>query len=262
MYSGIARRVAVLAALVTPAALMAQAQVRAASTPSAAPPLLSTAAAGRLKPVRWTYMTRLMTGGPPQGLGTRTLELVPATFKGSPAWLVIDTRQFTTVTLAESLYVSRADLEPLHRAAHSPRSNVVAEYGRDSIHTTFGGERGNASVAMANEPGLLANTYLLELVVGAAPLTADWRTSARLAAVSPQESGAIIPIETHTIGEETVIIPDGSFDCWVVAMDAGASRQKLWVRKTDGVVVKERIPVIGMQNAELELLLAEGGARK
>ena len=261
MYSGIARRAAMLVALVTPAMLPAQAALRATSAPGAAPPLLSTAAAARLKPVKWTYMTRLMNGGPPQGLGIRTLELVPATFKGAPAWLVIDTRQFSTVTLAESLYVSRADLEPLHRAAHSPRSDVVAEYGRDSIHTTFGGESGNASVAMANEPRLLANTYLLELVVGAAQLTADWRTSAKLAAVSPQESG-VIPIETHTIGEETVIIPDGSFDCWVVAMDAGASRQKLWVRKSDGVVVKERIPVIGMQNAELELLLAAGGARK
>jgi hypothetical protein len=261
MYSGIARRVATLAALVTPATLMAQAQVRAASAPGAIPPLLSSAAASRLKPVKWTYMTRLMTGGPPQALGIRTLELVPTTYKGAPAWLVIDTRQLATVTLAESLYVSHADLEPLHRAAHAPRSDLVAEYARDSIHTTFGGERGNASVAMANEPGLLANTYLLELVVGATPLGADWRASARLAAVSPQESG-VIPIETHTVGEETVVLPDGSFDCWVVAMDAGASRQKFWVRKSDGVVVKERIPVIGMPDAQLELLLAEGGARK
>lgn len=261
MHSGIARRAAVLVALATPATLTAQAALRATSAPGASPPLLSTTAAARLKPVKWTYMTRLMTGGAPQGLGTRTLELVPTTFKDAPAWLVIDTRRFSTVTLAESLYVTHTDLEPLHRAAHAPNSDVVAEYAPDSIHTTFGGEHGDASVAMANEPGLLANTYLLELVVGATPLTADWRASARLAAVGPQESG-VVPIETRTIGEETVIIPDGSFDCWVVAMDAGASRQTLWVRKRDGVVVKERIPVIGMPNAQLELLLVAGGAKR
>jgi hypothetical protein len=257
MLTGIACRAVVLAALVAPATLAAQESLRATSSASAEPSLLTAGSSSRLKPAKWTYVARLMGGGTPQQLGFRTLQLAEATFKGAPAWLVVDTRQLATVTLAESLYVSRANLEPLHRVSHGPRSDVVAEYAPDSIRTTFDGERGAVSVAMANAPGLVANMYMIEVLLGNSPLSADWRSSARLAAVTPEESG-IVPIVSHTIGADSVPTPLGAFDCWIVAIDAGASRQRFWVRKSDGVVVKERIPVIGMANTELELLLVKG----
>jgi hypothetical protein len=262
MITGNACRAALLAALVTPATLMAQTSLRSNSpSPGEPPPLLVPDAGARLKPARWTYVTRLMTGGTPQQLGFRTLIVEQATFKGAPAWLVVDRRELHTVTLAESLYVRRADLEPLHRVAHSPRSGVVAEYAHDSIRTTFGGEQGTVSVAMANQPGLLANFYMLELLMGTVPLNAGWRSSARLAAITPEQSGIVL-IESRAVGEETVMTPVGTFDCWLVETDVGASRQRLWIRKSDGVVVKERIPVLGMVG-EMELLLVKGDtARK
>ena len=39
----------------------------------------------------------------------------------------------------------------------------------------------------------------------------------------------------------------------------GRSTERLWVRKSDGVVVRERLPVVGMDGAEVELLLAQRG---
>jgi 2-keto-3-deoxy-galactonokinase len=44
-------------------------------------------------------------------------------------------------------------------------------------------------------------------------------------------------------------------------VDIGTGRQRLWVRKTDGVVVKERVPVVGMESTEVENLLAQHGVQ-
>jgi hypothetical protein len=256
-------------ALFIPSLLCAQVVNRAAAAPepiqpaaasATAPSLLALANTSRLRPGKLTYAARLMGTGLPHRLGFRTLELTKSNYEGSPAWLLVDARQMATVTLAESLYVTIADLTPLHRVSHSVGSDVRAEYGSDSIRVMFDGSDGEARVAMANGPGLLANLYFVELLIGAAPLDSNWSASARLAAVGRDGKG-LVPIEAHTTGQEQIPVPDGSFDCWVVQVTMGKSQQMFWVRKSDGVVIKQRIPVIGMQG-ELELLLAEHGVER
>ncbi len=230
--------------------------------------LLDRAVAGRLEPHTWTYVARLMRGGPSTRLGFRRLRLVRASYAGEAAWLVIDARQMATVTLAESLYVARSDLAPLHQVVRGPGREVVTDYAADSIRARFDDAEGEVRIAMPNEPGLLANLYLAELLLGASPLGERWRGSARLVAIG-REGGGVVPIEVAVVGEESILVPDGTFDCWVVVVRAGtggsgergAGEQRVWVRKSDGVVLKERIPVLGMDGAEVELLLARSGVR-
>lgn len=231
-----------------------------AAVPAVSPSLLARANADRLRAGKITYAVRLMGTGLPHRLGFRTLELTESTYEGSPAWLLVDAREMATVTLAESLYVTRTDLAPLHRVSHATGNDVSAEYGSDSIRVDFAGSDGEARVAMANEPGLLANLYLVELLIGASPVDSNWSATARLAAVGRDGKG-IVPIEAHTVGREQVAAPDGEFDCWVVLVSMGQSEQRYWVRASDGVVIKQRIPVIGMPG-ELELLLAERGVER
>lgn len=219
--------------------------------------LLSNAAAARITARKWTYVTRLFGGPLVQRLGFRTLEVRPATFAGVSAWVIIDSRQLATVTLRDTLYVARSDLHPLHAADFAPGRASTSEFGSDSIRTSFTGDSGATAVAVAAEPRVVGSPYLIELLLGAEPLDSTWRGTARLAVASP-DGAAIIAVHASTIGAEKVLIPDGEFDCWVIALDIGASRQRIWVRKSDGVVVKERIPVVGME-AEVENLLAARG---
>ena len=111
---------------------------------------------------------------------------------------------------------------------------------------------------MASAPAVLGNMYLLELLIGGAPLHVGWAGRADWAAASCEQS-SIVPVTMRVTGEETVLAPDGSFDCWVVELAVGRSTERLWVRKSDGVVVRERLPVLGMDGAEIELLLAQRG---
>jgi hypothetical protein len=232
------------------------------SVSPSAPPLVTAESAGRMRAMKWLYVASLVNGegSTPQRLGFRTLELSPTSYRGAPAWLLIDSRQMHTATLAESLYVAKADLAPLRRIQRTPEMRVVSDFAADSIRTTFDGDTSHVAVAMANQPGLIANVYLLEVMLGTTPLRAGWSGGARLAAIGENGSG-VVPITERIVGQETVRVPDGAFDCWTVELTAGASAERFWVRKSDGVVIRERIPVIGMDGSYLELILALDGAK-
>ena len=249
-------------ALIAPAVGQAQgAPAQPAPSDSAieAPPLVTPALAARVAPIKWTYVTTLAMGeGTPQRIGFRTLTVADAMFQGAPAWLVIDSRQMHTVTYAESLFVSKRDLSPMVQVRHTPTGTVVSRYAADSVRTTFDDDSAHGTVAMPNQPGLLANLYLLEALLGADSLHAGWATSAHLAAITPQQSG-VVPLDTRVVGEEKTMIPDGAFDAWVVALQIGSSQEKIWVRKSDGVVIKEELPVVGMGGATVQVILGLHG---
>lgn len=228
--------------------------------PTPAGPLVPTSAATALKPGQWTYVIRLQTTTQAQPLGYRRLILSSATFAGAPAWLVVDSRQMArTVELAESLYVAKSDLAPMHRVLHTPDATVTADFTRDSIVTTFTG-RDSARVALANVPSLLGNLYWLEPLMQVIPLHSGWTASVPLVFVGPTEHTRV-DARVKVVSEDSVTVPDGVYDAWALAVDLGQSEERLWVRKSDRVVLRETVPAIGFEGANIELLLASHGAK-
>lgn len=250
-------------ALVIPGAAGAQGAARAAIQPamgvaSGAAPLLAPDVIARLTPRKWMYVTTLVAGGTPQRIGFRTLSLSDVVYQGTPAWLAINEQQLETSTYAESLYVSKADLSPLYRVAHTHSGQIVSRYAADSIRTTFDDDSGHTAVAMRNEPGVLSGIYMIEELIGASQLGEQWMTSARLAAIDRHQSG-VVNVDTRVVGEQQVPIPDGVFDAWVVSMKIGSGQETLWVRKSDGVVIKEEVPAVGMNGATVQMVLGLNG---
>ncbi|HKV50527.1 MAG TPA: hypothetical protein VJO52_04935 [Gemmatimonadaceae bacterium] len=237
----------------------AGASAQSAAGAAEAPSLAAANVVSRLKPMKWLYVISLQTGeGTPQRIGFRTLSLTDATYDGASAWLVIDSRRMHTVTLAESVYVARADLHPLYRVEHVPDGETVSRFAADSIRTVFDGDSGRMAVAMQSAPGALGTLYLIEGLLAASSLGPTWAATARMTAIDRQESG-VVSLSLRTVGQEKIDVPDGLFDTWVVSLQLGKSEEKLWVRKSDGVVLREELPVIGMGGAKLELLMGLNG---
>lgn len=249
-------------ALVVSGSLAAQSAPRPGDrVAGSAAPLVAPEVIARLAPMKWMYVTSLMGGGTPQRIGFRTISLRDVIYRGTPAWLAIDEQQLQTATYADSLYVARADLAPLHRVVHSHAGRVVSEYAADSIRTTFDDDSGHATTAMPNEPGVVPEMYLLEELIGASPLGKAWAASARLAAIDRHQSG-IVAVDTRVVGEQMVAIPDGTFDAWVVSLRIGTGEETLWVRKSDGVVLKEEVPALGMAGATVQMVLGLHGVER
>jgi hypothetical protein len=226
-------------------------------TASAQATLVSAQAATQLKPGKWVYVTRLLAGSSTTRLGFRTLELASSTYGGAPAWLLVDSRQINTITLAESLYVAKADLAPKHRASHSADVDVQADYTKDSIVTTFAGAQ-SGRVAVQNDPGVVGSLYWLEPLMQVVPLADGWHAQIPFVVVSPTDHGRVVA-DLRVVGSEKALVPDGEFDCWIVALTVGHSEQRLWVRKSDRLMIKQDVPVQDMAAAKVQLLLAEKG---
>jgi hypothetical protein len=234
------------------------APVPAASTVAS----LVTPANVTLKPSKITYVARIFSEGQAHKLGWRTLELSETTYEGQRVWLLAESRKVNTVELAESLYVSKVNLEPVHRVVHTADMDITTHYTRDSILTSFAGDSGGGvRVAVPNERNLVGNIYWIEPLLASLPLAQGWKGSATTVFVGPHDHARVV-MQLAVVGQDSVLAPDGNFDCWKVALKVGETEEHLWVRKADHVMIKEDTPVAGIAAAKVELLIAEGQAPK
>jgi hypothetical protein len=232
----------------------------ASSTPSN--PELVAPSAAVLKPSKVTYVARIFSQGQVHKLGFRSLELSDATYDGKNVWLLVESRKMNTVELAESLYVAKGTLEPVHRVVHTADVDITTQYTRDSILTSFEGDSGGGvHVAVKNERGLIGNIYWIEPMLASLPLAPGWKGSATTVFVGPHDQAHVV-LEMWVTGQDSLLVPDGTFDCWTLTLQVGETQEHLWVRKSDKVLIKMDTPVAGIAAAKVELLLAQGQTPK
>ena len=233
-----------------------------AIAPASSNPVLVAPSAAMLKPSKLTYVARIFSQGQAHRLGFRTLELTDATYDGKTVWLLAESRKINTIVLAESLYVAKTTLEPVHRVVHTADQDITTHYTRDSIVTTFEGDSGGGvRIAMHNERNLVGNIYWLEPLLASVPLAPGWKGSATTVFVGPHDQAHVL-MDLWVTGQESLLVPDGTFDCWTLTLQVGETQEHLWVRKSDKVLVKMDTPVAGIAAAKVELLLAQGQTPK
>lgn len=213
--------------------------------------------AGALSPSKRVYVARIFSEGQAHRLGFRTLELTSTTYGGADAWLLMESRKIGTIVLAESLFVSKSTGAPLHRVAHTPDSQVDTDYRPDSVVTTFTGDSGKTRIALPDEAGLVGNIYWLEPVIATLPLAQGWKDSATTLFVGPHDHARVV-MQMEIVGQDSVEVPDGTYDCWMMNLQVGETQEHLWIRKSDRVLIKQDTPVAGIAAAKVQLLLAQG----
>jgi len=258
---------AVMAACATSTNVPAPAAPAAAAAPAAgadaspgnASPVMRAAAA--LTPSKRVYVARIFSEGQAHRLGFRTLELTNGTYEGTNAWLLSEARATNNLMLAESLYVSKATLAPLHRVVHTADEEIVTHYAPDSIVTTFSGDSGTTRVALPEERNLVGNIYWLEPLFASLPLAQGWKGEATTLFVGPKDHARVV-MQMEVMGQDSVEVPDGTFDCWAMNLQVGDTQEHLWIRKSDRVLIKQDTPVAGIAGAKVQLLLAEGQTKR
>ena len=238
-----------------PAAMAPAAAPAAATAPANA--VLVAPGSASLAPSKRVYVARIFSEGEAHRLGFRTLELADGSYNGTNAWLLTESRKIGEIVLAESLFVSKATLEPLHRVVHTPDSEITTHFASDSVITTFTGDSVNARVALPEERNLVGNIYWLEPLFASLPLAAGWKDSATTLFVGPNDHARVV-MRMEVVGQDSVLVPDGTYDCWMMNLQVGETQEHLWIRKSDRVLIKQDTPVAGIAGAKVQLLLAEG----
>ena len=209
--------------------------------------------AGTLRPGTWVY--ELEHAG--RFLSREVYRLTPVRLIDGLQWRSVNTRDGTDRVLADTMYYS-ADLRPLRQAWHTLRDGkdwriVELVYGPTTVQMTsdYVDYRGPTPqrrtwwsrtadipadpgpiVPGIHSPGLV---YLMRLL----PLRAGWSGSVQ---AGPFGTATFRLTSLRVVGEETIRVPAGEFDCWRVAMGAGPTGfQTLWVSKAERLLVRSRI---------------------
>ncbi|HYD51904.1 MAG TPA: hypothetical protein VEA99_04730 [Gemmatimonadaceae bacterium] len=243
-----------LAALLPLRAAGAQDTTLPATVPAARPALDG----ARLSPERRVYQLTVLRGGLPTTVGERTVTVRDASHGGLPAWSIVELRRVAAATSVDSAIVARGDLAPLHWEGTVAGARLVAGVSRDTLYGVVASPAARRSIAAGGVGGAVLNAAMLEVMLPLMPLQVGW--SAPLALVVVDAAGArVVPAQLVVEREESVQVPAGRFDCWVVTLRVMRATRTLWVSRDGRGVVRseERMPDI--DGAVLEQALVATG---
>ena len=182
------------------------------------------------------------------------LMLSHAVLDGEPAWKIVslehDSSAMRRHADAETLYIARSDLRLLRRAVHvTPyhrfqRINILQRFQGDSITgrmTTDGPSIGEGrGIARQLNPayGPYLSDAMVPILLVAEPLDRQWQRSASLLGWAVVPNDIFVPLAMRVVGEETVTVPAGTFDCWRIAIRFSNREISYWARKSDGLGVR------------------------
>jgi hypothetical protein len=203
-----------------------------------------------LRPGQFVYETTLERNSTTTVLGSRTVTVSRTTYNSAPAWLLLETRSSDGIPSADSLLTDVAGLHPLHWSSAQGLARLGAEFRGD---TAFGGTTAPSSrrsIVSVVPSGTMVNSAMLETALRLLPLQTGWEDSTAALSIT-LSSTTVVPTRFAVIGEDQVRVPAGTFDCWVVAVHADASRGLYWVTKRDPQVVRSALDVPSLGGAQL-----------
>jgi hypothetical protein len=245
-----------------PAPLFAQ------TTRSPIYPVLDEPLGLRLKPGRWYYHFILGEGvpGPRDTLIVAVIE--QTTYQGQPAWRFLGGRRFSSGPLftRDTIWTTRDSLRILGRVAQiGPDARIEETYDDSSV---LRGETHGGFTAWQRRPihqpegpdgnGVPIRWYQFAAALQTARLSADWKASVEFRGLIFDGERSRDYLNIAVLGEETITVPAGRFDCWKVGIggehldaDDGIF---FWISKDRGWIVAQR--VANRRMAQMNMLLA------
>ncbi len=207
--------------------------------------------ASTLHPGQFVYAATLERDAVSTNLGTRTFTVSQAMYGGLPTWLLVETRTDNGIPATDSLYAGLLALKPIHWVATLGTSRLAAEFRGDTLYGATSAPAGGRSIVTAIPRGTFVSAAMLQTVLRLLPLQSNWEDSSHSTLSVTPASDTVAPTRISVVGDESVQVPAGTFDCWVVAVHADAARGLYWVSKTDPMVVRSVLDVPSMNGAQL-----------
>lgn len=204
-----------------------------------------------LRPTQLVYSMVLERDNGSTELGARTIDVSRATYVGTPAWLLVETRTVSGAPAVDSLYADGNDLRALHWSAAQGDAHLVMEFRGDTAYGGTSAPPGRHSATAVVPAGTLVNGAMLENVLRLLPLQPTFEDSAATLSVTLGGMN-VLPTRISVIGDDRVRVAAGTFDCWVVSVHAGDTARGLyWVTKRDPIMVRSALDVPTLGGAQL-----------
>jgi hypothetical protein len=203
-----------------------------------------------LRPGQFVYETTLDRNATTTVLGSRTVAVSRTTYNATPAWLLLETRSNDGIPSADSLLTDAIGLHPFHWSSAQGLARLGAEFRGDTAFGATAAPSGHRSIVSVVPSGTIVSSAMLETALRLLPLQTGWEDSTTALSITLGNT-TVVPVRLAVIGEDRVRVPAGTFDCWVVAVHADASRGLYWVTKQDPEVVRSALDVPSLGGAQL-----------
>jgi hypothetical protein len=164
--------------------------------------------------------------------------------------LLLETRSGDGIPAADSLLAGIVDLHPIHWSSTLGGARLAAEFRGDTVYGATSAPSGRRSMVATVPSGTLISSSMLETVLRLLPLQTGWEDSTGTLSIS-LNGNSVVPTRLSVVSEESVRVPAGTFDCWVVAVHADPGRGLYWVTKRDPIVVRSVLDVPTLGGAQL-----------
>ena len=231
----------------------------AADTGVAAQPLRPDGS--RLQPRGMLYDVLVTGDSGTQHVGWYTVWIYDVTFAGRPAWEVSDRREshapFAVRVTRDSVILGREDLAPLRWEASAGASRFVTAFSGDSAYGGATGPAARSTFTVATPAPVVTSEGSLDALLQIAPLGPGWSASASML-VADMAGARLVPLHLAVVREESVAIPSGQFDAWVVRAAVDGTERLIWIDKATRVVVKTSEVPPHMPGSTVERILVGG----
>lgn len=215
----------------------------------------------RLTPHALLYDVLVTSDSGTQHVGWHTVWIYDVSFAGNPAWEISERREshapFAVRVASDSVIVSRERLVPLRWEAASGDARFVAAFSNDSAYGGATSPSGRSTFTVPAPGPVITSEGSLEAALKAAPLVTGWSASA-IMLVADMGGGRLESLHLSVTGDETVAVPAGSFDTWIVRAAAPGSERTLWLDKATHRVVKTSQSPPHMPGMTVERVLVGG----
>lgn len=198
----------------------------------------------------WTYTAQAQLGDQRQEIGLRTVSVRSSGSAGAGTWLVVMTMQVGGEPLIDSVTMNQGDLHPLSRHAIAPGTDIVLAVDDSAMHglLTAGSTMMPLNVQLG--PRSFLNYYSMRASFAELPLRSGWTGQASVLELGGEPRFATLTFTV--VGEERIVGPTGSTDCWHVTVVGPGVDEHYWIDKQRQDIVRTREP-IGSQGAIMQL---------
>jgi dipeptidyl aminopeptidase/acylaminoacyl peptidase len=192
---------------------------------------------GLVTPGAREYTVALAMGGQTMEMNSERI-VERGTHEGRDAWVVVENTRMPMGTASDTTWVDAATLRPLARHIRQGPAVITLAFSPEGVTGEINAGPQQLPVNVTSDEAVFGDGPALNIAVGAMPLADGYTTTLHglnLMQASTQ------PIRVRVTGSESVTIPAGSFETWVVEMGpVGEEPSTLWIdRETRRLVRAE-----------------------
>ncbi len=174
--------------------------------------------------------------------------------EGTDAWVVVESTQMPMGSAVDSTWIDAATLQPIARHVHQGPAVIMLDFDDEGVTGSIEAGPQQMQVDVDSEEPVFDGPSL-NLAIGAMPLAEGYRTTLHTLNLM---QGSTSPTRVAVTGRESVTVPGGTFDAWVVEFGAAdsADRSTLWIDADTRRVVRAvmQLPAqMGGGSATMEL---------